>query len=178
MSSNVSTTRPIIAISFEIYDMDGYSWICSSNLTELGEFGRCGNINAVLSHSEDWTVSAYGDPYAEYSVEYCLSKRVEEHCSVKFSILIMGIVIGCNCLKVLCILLTLWLQNSQPFVTLGDALASFLGRADPTTEKTCLAQKYWFSSESWGKGPIEWEEQHHYWFSSASKKRWLTCNVL
>lgn len=186
ISSGMNTSTPIIGI---VLSSNGgpqqYSWICNNYPTEVDEFYQC-NANAVLPYSANWTISAYPDAIlkayedsdTKYSVEYCLSKPVEERCDVKFSIVIMGIVIGCNCLKVLCILMTLWLQKSQPLVTLGDALASFLGRADPTTEKMCSAKKDWFSSESWGKDPIGWEEQHYCWFSSASKKRWLTCNVL
>lgn len=41
--------------------------------------------------------------------------------------------------------LTLWYHRSQPLVTLGDALASFLDQPDPTTENMCLANKYSFA---------------------------------
>ena len=129
-----------------------------------------------------WTDSTYWTDYFGYggnsSIQYCLSKPVEERCRVQFSIVIMGVVIGCNFLKASCLLSTMWIQKSQPLVTLGDSIDSFLNTVDPTTENKCLVGKSCFSRKQWGKCPVEWQGQRYRWFSGASVKRWVTCNLL
>ena len=189
ISSNLNTSIPVVCIKDgdNADDADGtiylsdlrYDWICSSHPSAIsGEYDQCDIINSVLPYSANWTITAHDGIGANYSVQYCLSEPVDAHCRVQFSIAIMSIVIGCNCLKVLCMVLILRYQRSQPLVTLGDAIASFLGKADPTTENLCLAEKDWFSRKSWGRALIKWKGQRYWWFSSASTKRWLTCNIL
>ena len=168
ISSGMNASVPLEAVASSKDSLQPYSWICS-------ESGTC-NINSVLVQSANWTITTYAD--ATCLVQHCLSKPVEERCMVQFSVFIMIIVIGCNFLKASCMLSTLWLQKSQPLVTLGDAIHSFLKSGDPTTENMCLAGNGWFSSKIWEKGPIEGQGQRYRWFSSASRKRWLTCNVL
>lgn len=172
---NLNASVPIEAITSSIFGLQPYVWICRG-------LDPC-NINSILAQSATWTISAYaggGSAYLgyEYTVQYCLSKPVEERCRVQFSIPIMIIVIGCNFLKASCMFLTLWLQKSQPLVTLGDAIDSFLKRVDPSTESMCIATNGWFPRKVWGEGPIKWQGQRYRWFSSASNKRWLTCNFL
>lgn len=129
--------------------------------------------NEVLQHAASWVV---GPDF--YHVQYCLSEPKEERCRVQFSMIILGIVIFCNLIKVLCMILTLRLQRSHSLVTLGDALESFLQNADPTTVGMCLTGKRVFSRIKWETTPREWKELRYRWFSSASRTRWLTCNIL
>lgn len=130
------------------------------------------------SNSANWILSLGFDYGENFFVQYCLSKPVEERCRVQFSIVIMGVVIGCNFLKASCLLSTLWIQKSQLLVTLGDSIDSFLNTVDLTTENKCLVDNGCFSRNKWGKGPVEWQGQRCRWFSGASVKRWVTCNLL
>ncbi len=132
-----------------------------------------------LATSANWMMNPLGyDNGENYLIQYCLSKPVEERCRVQFSIVIMGVVIGCNFVKAWCLFSTLWIQKSQPLVTLGDSIDSFLDTVDPTTENKCLGGNVCFSRKQWGKGPVEWQGQRYRWFSGASVKRWVTCNLL
>lgn len=117
------------------------------------------NITYLLQHAASWVVSGYEGN--TYHVQYCFSKPTEERCQVLFSIIIMGIVICCNLAKTLCMLLTLRLQRCQPLVTLGDALESFLRRADPATEAVCLAGKRGFLGKKWENAPMKWKGLRH-----------------
>ena len=163
ISSNTDASVPIRAVA-DSSSWDSGFWIC--------ELAQC-SINSILKISTTWNIGVDGGQ----PVQYCLSKSVEESCRVQFSIVIMGLVIGCNFLKTLCLILTLWMQKSQPLVTLGDAIGSFLDTVDFTTENKCLAENDWISRK-WGKGHVKWQGRRYRWFSSASVKRWVTCNLL
>ena len=134
------------------------------------------DTNYILQRAAKWVVS--DDRSDLYTVQYCLSEHVEERCRVQFSIVIMSISMLCNLVKSLCMLLTLRLQYFQPLVTPGDAMESFLRRADPTTKGMCLARIACFSQYEWEKAPMKWKALQNRWFLSASGLRWLTCNIL
>ncbi|KAE8393580.1 hypothetical protein BDV23DRAFT_170029 [Aspergillus alliaceus] len=68
-----------------------------------------------------------------YSIDYCLSEKVEEHCRLMYSPLICVIIIACNATKAVCMLFTLRLRREDLLFTIGDAIASFLKHPDTTT---------------------------------------------
>lgn len=74
-----------------------------------------------------------------YPVQHWLSQRVEERCKIQFSLVIMAVTICSNLIKMGCMLLTLWFHRFRPLVTIGDAIESFLQKADHTTRNMCLA---------------------------------------
>jgi len=132
-----------------------YEWICQST-QNTGSQQDC-DIGRMISEASSWTLqnnsgSNYNslNPRNNLSVDYCFSDPVEERCRLQFSLVIMGIVIGCNLVKTICMVLTLWYHKSQPLVTLGDALALFLDHPDPTTENMCLANKFSFARNKKG----------------------------
>ena len=113
------------------------------------------------------------------SVDYCLSKRVREHCKLQFSLTIMIVVIVCNMMKAVCMAMISWKQGPEPLVTLGDAIASFLDRPDVATERNCIAGRARFeNSKYWGLFLSRWDPKRLRWFRAASRKRWIVCNVL
>ena len=171
-----------------------YQWMCQTESSPAGGSVTC-NINQLLSAAPSWTLPNISSPSsstgisdpngfgsaslpAKFAVDHCLSKPVEERCRLQFSVVIMCIVIGCNLVKTICMLLTLLYHRSQPLVTLGDAVSSFLENRDPTTENMCLANKTSFINGNWGFYPGTWQLHRHFWFSAASPKRWLICNIL
>ena len=180
-----------------------YDWMCS------GQPG-C-STDAVLSEAANWTLSSeYGQVLLSngskeefrQQIQYCLSQPVEERCQVQISFIILGVVVACNATKALCMLLTIRCQKSQPFVTLGDAIESFVQDPDRYTGGMCLFSKevfgnvgkdkvsmsptdrvnhIWLDSlhkTAWTASPMEWTARRRRWFSSASLKRWLICNIL
>ena len=113
------------------------------------------------------------------SIDYCLAQKVEEHCKLQFSLVIIVIVILCNLIKTICMGMTAWKRDWQPLVTLGDALASFLERPDLTTEGNYSVERSRFEdNKDWSRAPSRWEKRPSRWFRTASVKRWLLCNIL
>ena len=112
-------------------------------------------------------------------VQYCLSQRVEEHCKLQFSLVIMAIVMICNLIKTVCMGWIAWKQDPEPLVTLGDAIVSFLNRPDITTKGCCIKERSRFErSRSWASLPSKWDYKPIRWFRTASERRWLVCNTL
>ena len=166
------------------------AWICSSYQFDvfhhLYPLETCGidyisKNTPFLKNTSSWYLKyslSGSDETHKLFVEYCLSERLEEHCQIKFSIIIMGIVMACNLAKAICMLLALRRHTSRTLVTLGDAIEEFLVKPDATTRLACLSSRHSFSGGRWGDAPSTWEAKGHRWFSSLSTQRWLVCNIL
>ncbi|QRD86480.1 hypothetical protein F9C07_7328 [Aspergillus flavus] len=63
------------------------------------------------------------------------------HCQIYFSPAICVAVIACNIVKVYCMYMTARTDHKEIFLTVGDALSSFLDRPDPTTKGHCLLSR-------------------------------------
>ncbi|PYI03206.1 hypothetical protein BO78DRAFT_410014 [Aspergillus sclerotiicarbonarius CBS 121057] len=99
-----------------------------------------------------------------YPVEYCLSQKTTEHCELQFSPTICMVVIACNVIKFLCMLLTARCDRKDIFLTVGDAMASFLTRPDPTTERMGL-----LSRSNLTAGPQPWQSRREKYWRVAGK---------
>ena len=171
-------------------------WPCNNTYpTTLTD--ECDIYGAVHTMFSSWIL--------QWEIQYCLSQRVREHCKLQLSITMMVIVIICNFIKLCCTSWIVWKQDTEPLVTLGDAIASFLSRPDATTIKTCLADKDQFQGpelvkrlvdgkvrelrkrrgadlqeacSTWKARPQFWISEHRNWFSTASKCRWVVCTCL
>lgn len=156
------------------------SWVCSSFQS------RTCDIGALKRDASDWklndTLYVYEDgevklASAQYPIDYCLSQLVEQKCIIQLSVIIMVIVILCNTFKLCCMVGMLQVIGKTPLVTLGDAVESFIVDKDVTTANMCLASRKDFSKKKWDQGTKTWQPRHHFWFASASIKRWLICTV-
>ena len=112
-------------------------WMCSN-------IDQSCNTTDLLEITSKWMLGPVQD---RHIIKYCFSRVVDEHCRVQFSIVIIGVVIACNFLKVLNILLTLRKQRSRPLITLGDAIEEFLVKSNNTTRLTYLSDKNSFSDK-------------------------------
>ncbi|KAI9925920.1 hypothetical protein MW887_005726 [Aspergillus wentii] len=74
-------------------------------------------------------------------VASCLAERISEHCRVFVNIPIRLVVIACNLVKVVCMFITTHEDRSDVFNTIGDVIASFLKRPDPTTANECMLDR-------------------------------------
>ena len=161
----------------------GRSNDCSSNwMCSIPMENYC-NMSDLNKHPQSWSmgvIPAYeSNEDIPVSIDYCLAQKVEEHCKLQFSLAIMLIVILCNLVKTICIGMIAWKRDWRPLVTLGDALASFLDRPDLTTEGNCLVERARFESqEVWSRAPSRWEKRPSRWHRTASRRRWLLCNIL
>ncbi len=61
-----------------------------------------------------------------YPVDYCLARKAQQLCSLNVSVPILVTVLVFNAVKLLCMAVLVWWVDSEPLVTLGDAVASFL----------------------------------------------------
>lgn len=169
-------------------------WIC--DVREM-DSETC-DLKKSASQAASWV-------FQQWNVQYCLSQQVEEHCKLEFSAAIMIFVICCNFVKFICMVRIARKRDSEPLVTLGDAIASFLDEPDPMTRDVCLAGQNHFQynrcskqsvelhglsnvqvgmaslskpSNSWDMEPIAWVQKRRFWFTTASASRWMVCNAL
>ena len=158
-----------------------YCWMCPTTIVYVGAQSRqnC-DVNKALSDAGEWTLSSkffFNSSYQrhhsiqststgleqlniDYSVDYCLSERVQERCKLQFSLAILIVVMACNLIKAICMFLVLRTQESPPLVTLGDAIASFLEFPDRFATGNAV------------------EGKSRFWFRTASVRRWLCCTIL
>ena len=80
--------------------------ICEGGFMQYQTFNQSGSFNTPISH--------------------CLAERARQRCRIRFSIGLIGGVIACNILKIICMGYMVWRLDLRPLVTIGDALASFL----------------------------------------------------
>ncbi|KAF5860649.1 hypothetical protein ETB97_001282 [Aspergillus alliaceus] len=112
-----------------------------------------------------------------YSIDYCLSEKVEEHCRLMYSPLICVIIIACNATKAVCMLFTLRLRREDLLFTIGDAIASFLKHPDTTTLGRSFmdrrsAKRYFSKPTAVKSEPLPSRRR---WFYAASGRRWAVC---
>lgn len=192
VTSNLNASDPLrivgtnISIGDAIHNLgQPYWWLCSAYVNLTGPDGWGCDLNGLSRYSSNWDLSEYRPEDWEYGsegsllpVQYCLSKTIDEHCRLQLSLIIMCVVMFCNLIKALCMCLVLRLPKSPPLVTIGDAIESFLQDRDLTTENMCSADKYTFAAKNWDDSTRTYLKKPHKWFSSASWRRWLTCNIL
>ncbi|KAJ4511300.1 hypothetical protein HRR75_005225 [Exophiala dermatitidis] len=141
---SVTTLFDIIPYTFSVFD-DLYTWICMSDDAMFAEIEAafpnqpigavCAKrISKMVALADQWR------PYG-HDVQYCLSERVPESCSYSANIPIVAAVIVANLVKVLVMTFVAFWLRDDPFITIGDAVESFLNRPDRTTEGLCLLTK-------------------------------------
>jgi hypothetical protein len=90
---------------------------------------------------------------SEESVHFseCLGIEGEEHCQLRYNPPICIIVTLCLLIKVAAMFLAARISRyrTQPLLTVGDAVASFLKKADPMTEGLSLMSKADFCHGDW-----------------------------
>jgi hypothetical protein len=131
------------------------------------------------------------------SVDHCLSQKTPEECYLFYQLPIALAIIICNLIKVICIWLLLRIDRRDLFLTVGDAISSFLQRPDPTTKQWCTLPPEVIAREKscpWNPGNKNLRREHlwsqgphpgllpttrKHWSKASSLKVWgLTCLVL
>ncbi|KAJ5726112.1 uncharacterized protein N7483_007469 [Penicillium malachiteum] len=75
-------------------------------------------------------------------VNGCKYKKATERCRILFSPLIAIIVVGCNVVKVICMVFAARMSRTGLLLTVGDSVASFLTHPDPMTKGRCLLSQF------------------------------------
>lgn len=189
VSSAVNASKLLLEIantygnaSYSSDSSQAYDWICYDHQADRPvnySLLWC-DPSAIVEREQapSWTITDIVNGTNLYQVEYCLSRPVEKRCKVQFSFVIMGVVIVCNLVKMLCMLFTSYYLRSQPLVTIGDAIASFLQRIDPATKHMCIAGKMHFEQKRWKRGPLTWANDTWSWHSTVSFRRWWICDTM
>ncbi|KIX08225.1 uncharacterized protein Z518_02881 [Rhinocladiella mackenziei CBS 650.93] len=155
-----------------------FAWICDNpnvvNQTDAcceNEYGfvPCSKITPKLVDMADqWSTGGF-------EVDHCLSEPVESECHLHFSLVLMGVVLGFNILKVIGIAYVVFRLGEPPLVTVGDAIQSFLRNPDRTSEGMCLSSHASVVASSklgYAATTMRYEPQQHRFYESASWRQW------
>ncbi|KAF2475426.1 uncharacterized protein BDR25DRAFT_279479 [Lindgomyces ingoldianus] len=168
--TNVYSYDRFYAMDAQVQDeaSDSYRWMCNS--IPYSRNTKCGSLMANIKKSPStWKVGGY-------PVHYCLSEKAPPVCKLQFSVGIAILVTILNFLKGGVILYTVFYVNEEPLMTMGDAVASFIEKTDPTTRNMCIltmkdAKKH---KGYFPAGPREWDLKVYRWKDVTSKTRRIT----
>lgn len=105
------------------------------------------SIESAVKNSSNWAVGYYGfkpensthSSLRSYPISHCLVEPIPPGvCSLNYNLWLLTAVILANAIKVVVLTTTIMKVTTYPFITLGDAIASFLEYPDPTTKELCL----------------------------------------
>lgn len=168
---------PLLGILDWMYVDTQNSWVCgttqgANNTLETIPIDNfdC-SIHVALYENEAFLM-------ADKEVEYCLSQKVDDLCRLEFAVPIMIAVLACNFVKLFCMVVTIWKCREPTFVTLGDALSSFLDDPDRNTVGMCIATKKDFEN-GWPDGePKRWTVKKHFTYEAVGLQRWIGSNTM
>ncbi|KAK2782992.1 hypothetical protein FQN53_009405 [Emmonsiellopsis sp. PD_33] len=115
------------------------SWATNMEIERIGQ--RCGDNATSMTYGE---TGKYVNPLVStgtYTIDHCLSQTVDDRCQLIFSLPICLIVIICNMIKVGCMFLAANEDRKEIFLTIGDAMSSFLKKPDPTSAHRCYLSR-------------------------------------
>ena len=117
------------------------------------------------------------------TVNFCLAQKTNRTCHIGITPVIVWIVLAANLLKVICFFSTLFLVKgaSEPLITTGDMIQSFILKPDPNLSPRCLVSKpqvkrdprFWTAP----KMPLQWLPKRRFWFRGASLSLWLSLSL-
>ncbi|PYH88935.1 hypothetical protein BO71DRAFT_488363 [Aspergillus ellipticus CBS 707.79] len=128
--------------------------------------GVVGSSVEDLIEADDWMaggiswtgdgedVGGYGPDPISLPITRCMTKTSSQRCQLLFSPSIAVTVISLNLLQVVCMYWSARPRRSEIFLRVGDAIASFLARPDPSTAGQAL-----LSRADMTQGPHRWEPQ-------------------
>ena len=138
-SSNITTfaTQSPLDTTSEV------RWMCPDVMSDSCE-------TEDLLKEETWTVRGS----MNLTVSYCLARQLEPSCELNVSLQLLLAVVICNAVKLVAMCMAAFvLRKGRVLLTIGDAIASFLEREDPSTKSLGVVRgyklvKYWRKNES------------------------------
>ena len=156
-------------------------WPC--DLTETAQGSSCSLAELASSNATYWNPFPEGLPSGlstNLTVNFCLAQKTNRTCHIDITPVIVWIVLAANLLKVICLFSTLFLVKgaSEPLITTGDMIQSFILKPDPNLSRRCLASisqvkrdpHFWTAP----KMPLQWLPKRRFWFRGASLSLWLS----
>ncbi|MCJ1471140.1 hypothetical protein MMC07_009788 [Pseudocyphellaria aurata] len=163
-----------------------YSWICAEPYYSCNDPCQS-HLSEVLADAEHWH-PYHAESEVASEVKYCLSQKTPEHCKLQFSLQIVIVVIVINTLKLVLMVYVVFGLKETPLMTVGDAVASFLNKQDPTTRGCCLVSKFdikvnklrWQYRDGESNAPVakEWLPTKVRWARAVSRTRWWSCGLM
>jgi len=109
--------------------------------TNMSVFGCTSTYNYTQGQGTNWSLPTCACSDNECVVEQafiqdCLAQPTGDfnvQCTISISLNMLIAVIVCNAMKAICFICMLRATSFHPLATVGDAVASFLNRPDPTT---------------------------------------------
>ncbi|KAF2145296.1 uncharacterized protein K452DRAFT_266093 [Aplosporella prunicola CBS 121167] len=158
-----------------------HAWDFNSSLYAMSHMDVIdGAWKKVRSNATDWTVWGF-------KVEYCLSEKTKDECTLHVATSLLVVVIVFNAVKLLIITFVAWRMTNKPLITIGDAASSFISDPDMTTHGLCLFAKADVSDQTssfkryvlnWSPGPMPYEERNKRRAKAVSKSRWKNTIIL
>lgn len=150
----------------------------------------CGNQNApcdiglAAKKSANWMLPWWNNinrpppHYEMVQVEYCLAQSFKSQCTVVLSIPMLATVIFSNGIQFLFVLWAILMQDFDPVITTGDAIASFMADPDPCTVKQGTLSVFDVRKRSsryrdHQPSPKIWKPHRHRWYKAVSIRRWI-----
>lgn len=162
----------------------GLNWPCNITQSMAVATVDCNLAKLAISNATYWNPFS-GHPFNSYpsvvdsSVGYCLAQSTHRTCRISLTPTIVWIVLAANLLKVVCFYGTLIVlrNSSNPLITTGDAVESFISKPDPKLSQRCLSSmsqvktdpKFWAASEM----PLQWLPRHQVGLCGTSLSMWL-----
>ena len=137
-------------------------WMCPNT------DGETCDTKKLAANASHWTWGIWPCP-----ISHCMAQPATPHCEIQYNAMILLAVICCNFFKMLAMVFLLRSTASEPLVTIGDAIASFLEKPDFTTEGMCLTKRSRFTDLTWKRRILTYRTRQCRWFSAASPQRWL-----
>ncbi|KAJ5929587.1 hypothetical protein N7454_006537 [Penicillium verhagenii] len=119
-----------------------YQWLCDS-ATMSANNTACSDSTLDRFRAQvfanDWNIEYFnGNTSESYHIQSCMAEKAGQYCKLWYSFPLFIVVIGFNLVKT-AVLTYMWLGISDaPILTIGDAIASFLGHPDPESQNQCL----------------------------------------
>ena len=135
----------------------------------------------MLTQSQDiWSVpdTASG---GLVEADHCLAERAEERCELGMAPGIVAAVVLCNVMKLVCFICILLMDDYQPLLTVGDAIASFLASTTRTPTPRRLLNIDFVRHHNRKADALEYRSLHEFdayhprrfrWYRAASRIRW------
>lgn len=122
----------------------------------------------AANNSTNWAVGYYGfrpensthSSLRSYPISHCLVEPMPPGlCSLNYDLWLLITVILANTIKVVVMTTTILKVTNHPFITLGDAITSFLEYPDSTTKERCLVGNTGFLEKAYtqSKERNSWE---------------------
>ncbi|KAI9800970.1 MAG: hypothetical protein M1833_003107 [Piccolia ochrophora] len=162
---------------------DPFRWLCKWNVGAVNASASCYDQRLALhEHLDPWLISLRGrSKWQTFEVQYCVSKKEAEKCTLTFHVALMVVVIVCNVGKLVAMLVVAYGLKFSPIITVGDAIASFLDNPDENTVGMCLTNKQdvrkdW-TQKARSFGPMRWRIRSECWFRAATPLTWVMCTI-